>query len=61
MWLYLAEDLTKTNEKKDQDEFLELNPMTLNQAMKLVIDGEITDVKTVIGLFWFQDILHRKQ
>jgi ADP-ribose pyrophosphatase len=60
MWLYLAEDLTKTNEKKDQDEFLELTPMTLKQAMKLVMDGEITDVKTVIGLFWFQDVLHRK-
>ena len=60
MWLYLAEDLIKTNEKKDQDEFLELNPMTLNQAMKLVIDGEITDVKTMIGLFWFQNVLHRK-
>ena len=60
MWLYLAEDLTKTNEKKDQDEFLELNPMTLKQAMKLVMDGKITDVKTVIGLFWFQNVLHRK-
>jgi len=60
MWLYLAEDLTKTNEKKDQDEFLEFNPMTLKQAIKLVIDGKITDVKTVIGLFWYQSVLHRK-
>jgi len=60
MWLYLAEDLTKTNEKKDQDEFLELNPMTLKQAIKLVLDGKITDVKTMIGLFWFQNVLYRE-
>ncbi|SVD10925.1 uncharacterized protein METZ01_LOCUS363779, partial [marine metagenome] len=60
MWLYLAEDLTKTNEKKDQDEFLELSPMNLKQAMKFVVDGKITDVKTVIGLFWIQNVLNRK-
>ena len=60
MWLYLAEDLTKTNEKKDQDEFLELSPMNLKQAIKFVVDGKITDVKTVIGLFWIQNVLNRK-
>ena len=60
MWLYLAEDLTKTTEKKDTDEFLELLPTTHEKAMDMVINGEITDVKTVIGLFWFQNMLSKK-
>ncbi|MBH49133.1 MAG: ADP-ribose pyrophosphatase [Candidatus Marinimicrobia bacterium] len=53
MWIYLAENLTKTSEKKDEDEFLELIQTTPEKAIKMVKNGEITDVKTVIGLLWF--------
>lgn len=52
MWIYLAEDLTKTSEKKDEDEFLELIQTTPEKATNMVKNGEITDVKTVIGLLW---------
>ena len=52
MWIYLAEDLTKTSEKKDEDEFLELIQTTPEKAINMVKNGEITDVKTVIGLLW---------
>ena len=52
MWLYLAEELEKTNLKLDDDEFLELIPTSLVDAVEMVWSGKITDVKTMIGLLW---------
>ena len=52
MWLYLAEELEKTDSKLDDDEFLELIPTSLNDAVEMVWCHEITDVKTIIGLLW---------
>tara|TARA_B100000214_G_scaffold198986_1_gene144000 strand:- start:469 stop:1005 length:537 start_codon:yes stop_codon:yes gene_type:complete len=57
IWLYLAENLIKTNQKLDSDEFLELIPTNLEDAMKMVWDGAITDVKTMIGLIWANKVL----
>ena len=57
MWLYLAEDLIKTKQSLDADEFLELVPTKLDDAIKMVWSGQITDVKTIIGILWAQRIL----
>ena len=57
MWLYLAEDLNKTYQKLDSDEFLELIPTKLEDAIKMVWNGAITDVKTIIGLIWADKVL----
>ena len=57
MWLYLADDLIKTALNQDEDEFLELIPTPLENAVKMVWDGVITDVKTIIGLLWAKRIL----
>ncbi len=57
MWLYLAEDLNKTYQKLDSDEFLELIPTKLEDAIKMVWNGAITDVKTMIGLIWADKVL----
>ena len=56
MSIYLAEDLIKTKEHRDKDEFLELVPMKLNVAIDMIWNNKITDVKTIIGLLWFQKI-----
>tara|TARA_Y100000294_G_scaffold29761_1_gene25160 strand:+ start:113 stop:652 length:540 start_codon:yes stop_codon:yes gene_type:complete len=58
MWIYLAEDLTKTTENTDPDEFLELIPTQLNEAVNMVWNGKITDVKTIIGILWAERLLH---
>lgn len=58
MWIYLAEDLAKTTENTDHDEFLELMPTKLDDAIKMIWDGQITDVKTIIGLLWADRLLH---
>ena len=57
MWLYLAEDLVKTKQSLDTDEFLEPNPTKLDDAVKMVWNGQITDVKTIIGILWAQRML----
>ena len=56
MWLYLAENLVKTESSLDSDEFLELIPTKFEDAVEMVWGGKITDVKTIIGLLWAQRI-----
>lgn len=56
MWLYLATDLEKTAVSPDYDEFLDVALMTPEEALNHVWNGKITDVKTVIGIFWAQRI-----
>ena len=57
MWLYLAENLVKSEQNLDSDEFLVLFPTKLEEAVEMVWRGEITDVKTIIGILWAQRII----
>ena len=57
MWLYLAEKLVKTEQSLDFDEFLEPIPTKLDDAVQMVWNRQITDVKTVIGILWAQKVL----
>ena len=57
MWIYFAEDLEKTNQKLDSDELIEIIPTKLEDALEMVWNGEITDVKTIIGLIWADKVL----
>ena len=56
MWMYLAEELELSKKKLDEDEFLELLPTPLNQAIEWVFSGKITDVKTIIGIMWMKEL-----
>jgi ADP-ribose pyrophosphatase len=56
MGVFLAENLEKTEHNRDKDEFLELVPTTLTEALNLVWENNITDVKSIIGLLWLQKI-----
>ena len=55
--MYLAEELQLSNKKLDEDEFLEVSPFSIEQAMDFIYQGEITDVKTIIGIFWLEKFL----
>ena len=57
MWIYLAENLTKSEKNTDHDEFVELLPIDLNVAVQMVWNGEITDVKTIIGILQAERLL----
>lgn len=46
--LYLAEDLTKTQTKLDENEFLEVVEFSLDQLKEMVKNNTIKDAKTLI-------------
>lgn len=48
--LYLARGLRSGQAKPDEDEFLEIIRMPLQEALSMVARGEIRDAKTVAGL-----------
>ncbi len=44
--MYLARDLVFSAQKLDEDEFLDVVRIPLEKAVKMVLDGSITDAKT---------------
>ena len=50
MHLFKATDLTKTAQKLDHDEVLEVVEMPLEKAIAHIRDGTIRDAKTIVGL-----------
>ena len=50
--LYLALGLTDVGHKRDEEEFIEVLPTKLSEALEWVKQGRITDEKTLIGLLW---------
>ena len=59
--IYLAENLIKTKTKLDPDEFVELIPTTMKNAIEMIECGLITDAKTIIGLLWYEKYLLKKK
>ena len=51
LYLYIAEDLSQGEFNFDPDEFIEVEKYTLDEALKLIADGEIIDGKTVAGIY----------
>jgi ADP-ribose pyrophosphatase len=52
--LYVARNLTLTQRKLDQGEFLEILVKPFDEALRMVRDGEITDCKSVSALLWVE-------
>lgn len=50
MWVYLATGLTETSQRLDEDEHLEIERVTLDDALEMIRRGEIEDAKTIIGI-----------
>lgn len=46
IWMYLAQNLTYGDCNPDEDEFLEVYKIPLNNAVEMVLNGEIKDAKT---------------
>ena len=54
--LYLARGLKAGAARLDEGEFLETYTASIDELLAGVRNGEITDVKTVIGIFWLDKI-----
>ena len=50
MYLYLATELTETQQNLDEDENISLVRLPLAEALAMTRDGRIQDAKTIIGL-----------
>ena len=45
-------DLTATKQNLDEDEIVEIEKLTFEQAFEKIKNGEIEDAKTIIGLIF---------
>lgn len=50
IYLFLAQGITFGSAQPDEDEFLEVERIPLNQAVAMVLNGEIRDAKTQIAV-----------
>ena len=50
MWLYLATELTETEQRLEDDEIIEVVRIPFSQALSMITTGEIEDAKTIIGI-----------
>ena len=50
MWVYLATEMTKTQQQIEDDEIVEDVRMPFSQALSMITTGEIDDAKTIIGV-----------
>lgn len=50
LWVFLATDLTESKQNLEGDEMLEIVRVTFTRALSMIVDGEIEDAKTIIGL-----------
>lgn len=57
--LYLATGLSRHEAHPDADEFLNLTTLPLSEAVRYVMEGEITDAKTCLGLLMAEKALSK--
>jgi ADP-ribose pyrophosphatase len=55
--LYLARELTPVGSALEDGEYLEILTLPLDEALAWIRTGRITDVKTIIGLFWAKSFI----
>jgi ADP-ribose pyrophosphatase len=55
--IFLARGLVEGERKLDDGEFLDVFKAPFAEMLEWVRDGQITDVKTIIGAFWLEKIL----
>lgn len=52
--LYRTDELTAGEAKPDEDEFVELMHITVEEAQQLIASGEIRDAKTIMAVYAWQ-------
>jgi ADP-ribose pyrophosphatase len=57
--IFSARGLEKKKQKLDEEEFLEVIEMPFAEALAMVRDSRITDVKTIIALLWMESFSNR--
>lgn len=56
---FLATNLTPGDSQLDEGEYIDLLEMTPQEAIDNVFNGNITDSKSIVGLFWLRELMLR--
>ena len=59
MYFFLAKNLIHAPLTPDEDEFIEIIPVSFSQAHILIKNGKIIDAKTVLGIFLAEKLLQQ--
>lgn len=57
---FLAKDLEESKLEEDEDEFLERKSFKIDDIYNMVINGEITDAKTIIAVLYAKRLIDEK-
>lgn len=57
--VYLARDLVETKQNLDEDEFLEIERYTLEEALDMIYNGIIVDSKTIAAVLFYNNLKDR--
>lgn len=55
--IYMARDLTLGQHQRDDDESLEVFELSLEKCMAMILNGEITDGKTIVAMLFAEKYL----
>jgi ADP-ribose pyrophosphatase len=55
--IYYTKDLTPSKQNLDEDEFVTIERMNLEDIVKLIIEGKIQDSKTVAGILAYKTLM----
>jgi 8-oxo-dGTP pyrophosphatase MutT (NUDIX family) len=58
--IFIASDLKPAEQHLDDDEMLNVRPVKFTEALQMIFTGEISDGKTITGLFLASHWLNRK-
>lgn len=56
IYIYQAEDLVFEKQNLDENEFLNVEEYSIEQAVEMCIDGTIQDAKTIVGILTYAKI-----
>ena len=57
MEFFLAKGLVPGTRHLDEGECLEVQKVRVSDLKQMVLNGEITDVKTIVGTYWLEKYL----
>lgn len=55
--MFVATELTEGNSNADEDEFISSVKIPIEKTIKMILDGEITDSKTIVGILLADKII----
>jgi ADP-ribose pyrophosphatase len=55
IYAYLAQGLTYSKQKLDDEEFLETSRVPMAELLQLSLDAKMQDAKTIIALLWAEN------